>query len=280
MGEGGRLSGGGGGPEFNFSPEGVAGVAVDADGNLFVFGGFGRLFKFGEDGTMISAPFAVAAKGRGLNHEYQGIAIDPSGNLVFPEMLWSAASSNLFYSSLRFEPGTEDLYITQGFIPGGRVKLESPNCATPCPADFFGAGVLGDNPRGVTVLDHGSGTAYVADSSNDRVAVFGAVPFLPDETATAVIADLGVGGVSGTVDPAGAGALTGCHFQYVTSAAFKKTGYSDLSSGGSIPCAEGQSFPAASSVHAEATGLDHGTEYHFRLLGENGNGVRQPGPTL
>ena len=65
-------------------------------------------------------------------------------------------------------------------------------------------------------------------------------------------------------------AVTDCHFEYVTEAAFKTTGFSDLSSGGARPC-----VPAAAEipldksfhpVHAEITGLQSAVTYRYRLL--------------
>jgi hypothetical protein len=82
--------------------------------------------------------------------------------------------------------------------------------------------------------------------------------------------------LNGTVRPDGV-TLTDCHFEYVSEAAFEASGFSDLSSGGSLPCAPAfGSIPADSVKHpvsAAATGLDPNTSYRFRLVAANANGA-------
>ncbi len=95
--------------------------------------------------------------------------------------------------------------------------------------------------------------------------------------------------LKGTVNP-NANPLTDCHFEYVTDLALQATGFSDLSSGGSVPCNQAPgSIPADFEDHevsATVSGLDPEQVYHFRLVAENANGPGSgadalvPGPPL
>ena len=73
----------------------------------------------------------------------------------------------------------------------------------------------------------------------------------------------------GTINPDGLD-TTDCHFQYG-----ENTEYNE----GSVPCAEGDVFTGSSDyqVSAEVTDLTPGTEYHFRLVANNENGISTPG---
>jgi hypothetical protein len=93
----------------------------------------------------------------------------------------------------------------------------------------------------------------------------------------------------GTVNP-NANPLTDCHFEYVTDLAIQATGFSDLSSGGSVPCDQAPGSIGADfedhEVTATITGLDPEQVYRFRLVAENANGPGNgsdalvPGPPL
>jgi hypothetical protein len=108
-------------------------------------------------------------------------------------------------------------------------------------------------------------------------------------TGKASIASSTSSQLKGTVDPNG-NSLTNCHFEYVSDIAFQASGFSDLSSGGSVPCDQAPgSIPADFEDHevtATATGLDPEQIYRFRLVAENANGPGNgadalvPGPPL
>jgi hypothetical protein len=98
-------------------------------------------------------------------------------------------------------------------------------------------------------------------------------------TANAVItgAATGVtdttGTLNGTVNSDGV-PITGCHFDYVTEAAFQETGFSKLGSGGSMPCAGSiTTDEEAHPVSAALSGLATGTTYRFRLVASYGSGI-------
>jgi hypothetical protein len=99
-------------------------------------------------------------------------------------------------------------------------------------------------------------------------------------SVTGTASGLGEGNAifAGTVDPRGFELLE-CKFEYVTDAAFKVTGFTDLSSGGSKACdkspAEIGKGIGPVAVKAEANGLDPKGRYDFRLVARNkfGNGL-------
>jgi hypothetical protein len=108
-------------------------------------------------------------------------------------------------------------------------------------------------------------------------------------TGKGSIVSAGSSELKGTVDP-NANPLTDCHFEYVNDIAFQASGFSDLSSGGSIPCDQAPgSIPVDFEDHevtATITGLDPEQIYRFRLVAENANGPGNgkdalvPGPPL
>jgi hypothetical protein len=89
--------------------------------------------------------------------------------------------------------------------------------------------------------------------------------------------------MNGTIDP-NANPLTACHFQYVNDLAYQNTGFTNLSTGGSIPCDQAPgSIPADYEDHevtATVTGLDPNQIYRYRLVAENTNGPGNGEATL
>ncbi len=273
--------------EKKFFPAGLAGITVDSSGILYVLAGELKLefFEFEQDGTPIKQLFGEVFP------TITGLAVDGVGDLYVPgapsvfklapnpkEKIGAVNAENNGFgvSGLRIDPASNDLYLTHYHATehDGGVEHFSAACnpiPNPCEAtDSFGAGNLNE-PRGVAIND-ATGTAYVADTGNSRVAVFNAEPFLPDATASAQALSPSTEELKGKADPAGAGPISACHFQYVTDTAFDKEAFADLSSGGSVPCAEGQSLSSETEVHAELSGLTYGSEYHYRLLLENAKG--------
>ncbi len=274
--------------EKKFFPDGLQGIAVNPSGTLYVLAGYLKLefFEFEQDGTPIKQLFGeVFPTITGLAVDGVGDLYVPGGSSVFklapnPKEKIGAvnAESNGFgVSGLRIDPSSNDLYLTHFHATehDGVIEHFSAACnpiPNPCEAaDSFGEGNLNE-PRGVAIND-ATGAAYVADTGNGRVAVFTAEPFLPDATAAAEAQTPSTEELKGKADPAGAGPITACHFQYVSDAAFDKEAFADLSSGGSVPCAEGQSLASATEVHGELSGLTYGSEYHYRLLLENAKGT-------
>ncbi len=166
------------------------------------------------------------------------------------------------------DPSNDDVYVDEGnkisVFDSTGTQLYSFGSAT----DF------GTESAGVAVMGSG-GHAYVADRSNKQIDVYGAPVTLP-EVVTGVASALSPTSATlgGSVDPNGL-ALTDCHFEYVSDAAFLATGFTDLSSGGTASCSPSVgSIPAdleSHAVDATITGLDPSTIYHFRLAAANAN---------
>ncbi len=110
----------------------------------------------------------------------------------------------------------------------------------------------------------GSGDVYVADEYGQAVDVFGPNVVLPD-VAIGAVSNLQPRSVTlnGTVNPDAVGNAT-CRFEYGTSTAY----------GQSVACSK--EVPSGSSpvaVSGEASGLQPGTTYHFRLDASNTHGT-------
>lgn len=124
---------------------------------------------------------------------------------------------------------------------------------------------------------NGAGTAYVSEVSANKVEIFNYLLFAtvspqPGSTVSETRELL-----HASVNPEGL-PVTSCQFEYVTDAAFKATAYTNLSSGGTVPCVapsagEIPSDSKAHAIHAEVTGLQPRTTYHFRLAAANANGT-------
>jgi hypothetical protein len=126
---------------------------------------------------------------------------------------------------------------------------------------IFGQGTLG-NSTGVAV-NSGSDTVYATDGGGIRI--FGPLVTLPDvvtggtSNVTATSAT-----VEGTIDAAG-GPNAQCEFEYGTSTAYGQT----------APCEPAGPFAAGAgqqAVHANLSGLDPATSYHYTLRGSSSEG--------
>ncbi len=90
----------------------------------------------------------------------------------------------------------------------------------------------------------------------------------------------GAATLNGHVDPAGNGEITECHFDYVTEEAFQATQYSDLSSGGTVPCEPAAPISSPTDVAAALSGLHAATKYHVRLDAANAQSAATPERTF
>ena len=195
-------------------------------------------------------------------------------------------------SGFALDPSTEELYESvetreDEVEPHGlRIDRYSADCIPlngACePVDTFGEGHLSKgkrvclpgvsffsceiNIKGVAV-DGSTHTVYAVNSEagGGEVAVFGDVrPIVttgePTNVETSSVT------LTGSVDPAGRGAITDCFFEY---------GF-DKNYGRSIPCTPdpassppGSNFTAPTEVTATLSGLSPGTHEHYRLVATN-----------
>jgi hypothetical protein len=164
---------------------------------------------------------------------------------------------------------TNDLYVSQtdhiDQIRPHENCIEAPTPVGPpqniCdPDDSFGQGHL----KGAAGLAFAPATraVYAADAAEDRIAVFKPLP-MPSATTGDASASGTTAHIAGHVDPATAGTVTGCRFEYGT----------DLTYGdGTVPCSPGGPLTAPTDVSADLSGLAPLTTYHYRLTAEGSNG--------
>lgn len=112
-----------------------------------------------------------------------------------------------------------------------------------------------------------TGQAYVSDAADRTVHVFGmASTLVTVATGAATAPATSSVTLNGTVDPEGT-AVTDCHFAYGATIAY----------GQSVPCAETAGDIGTGtgpvSVHADVSGLEASSDYHFKLVAANASGV-------
>lgn len=215
------------------------GVAVDAAGDFFKVNGDDSVEKFDPSTTDV---------GQVSQGNANAIAID-------------AASGDLYLAG---NGSTIDHYSFDG--SGNVIESGGPACAvapfTGCaPTDsaaipFTGSGIA---------VSSATGNVYVVDPQAGQVDVFGSsVVALPDASSSAATGvTQSSATLTGSADPAGNGDVTGCEFEYGTSAGYGQT----------AACSPGTPYSAVTSVTASLLGLQPDTTYHFRLDVTNANGT-------
>ncbi|HEU0250928.1 MAG TPA: hypothetical protein VFR48_09410 [Solirubrobacteraceae bacterium] len=267
----------------------LAGITIDQNGNLWVYDTSGEMREFTQNGT-----FATEWNSN-IGVTPAGIAIDSTETLYLVrgnpgvgrfsatgvqelDFVTGTAERPTFNgptTGLAIDPAGGDLYVDDGgklirdypnpatCVPHG--EGQSPGCAT---SDVFGGNDL--NAGGGVAVNAATGRVYVSDP--DTVKIFDAAVRPEVTTGTSTAPSPTSAELTGTIDPNGV-ALTDCHFEYVSDAAFLATGFEDLSSGGSIACSPNAgSIPTDLEEHtvkATITGLDPTIIYHFRLVAAN-----------
>ncbi|HEV7493185.1 hypothetical protein [Baekduia sp.] len=258
----------------------LAGMTVDTSGTLDVFDTNTRMFEFGQNGSFSTNFTTVRGTSpAGLSVDAAGTFFKVNGDLSVEQ--FGAAGDDIGQvttgatsTGIATELSTGDLYVDNGAtIDHYTFTTCTPTPSAGCtPADSFGAGAL--TAGAGLAVDPSDQTAYAADAGAAQIDVF--VPVIvPDagtDAASSVQADSAV--LNGHLDPAGGGATTDCHFEYVDDTAFQAGGFATPST---APCAEGSAFSSPASVHAALTGLTRATTYHARLVVTNANGTTRGG---
>jgi hypothetical protein len=234
-----------------------------------------------------SFPHAVAVDSSGDVYVNNEGSIKEFGPLAEPLSTFNLSGS---LRSLAIDPQTGSIFV--GHVEGESASVSQLSPSGSPELEFGGHNLQGGGSNqlflsvnSAIVPDEGDGRVYVADRTG-VIDVFGPAVNVPTTTVSAVSGlGLGVATLNGTVNTDGttpADALTDCHFDYVTQAAFEAdlkaghNGFSDLSSGGSKPCTPGfASIPDDGNTHAVSaalTSLQFNTTYHIRLLASNENG--------
>lgn len=281
----------------------LAGIAVDHNGNLWVYDTNAEMREFAPDGTYTTewnsgfgvTPAGIAVDGTDTLYAVRGVPVverfSATGADEGQVTGQKPPAFNGPTTGLAIDSASGDLDVDDG----GNLIRQYPNpsaCKASgseeegCPASkVFGSGDLGVG--GGLAINTSTGRLYVADP--DAVKIFDQVipPDVVTGTASALSPTSAI--LNGTVGPNGV-ALTDCHFEYVSDSAFLATGFTDLSSGGTAPCtpAVGSIPPDLEDHQVKATvsGLDPTIVYHYRLVAANaqttvaGQEVSVPGPPL
>ena len=186
-----------------------------------------------------------------------------------PYVPYPVTVGNAGGSHLAVDPssGRNDVYVHRG----NRIEVFSEgNAADPTymNAPFFGQGIVGED--GLAVSADGRVFASVATgfpAGEDAVAVFGPGEILPDiHTDPTDVEKVGHDGaeITGSVDLDGGTAVESCELEIGPFAGSYTTT--------AVPCTP-SSFGANSPISAEPTGLESGTEYHYRFAATNEKGT-------
>ena len=246
----------------------VNGIAVDQSGDFYVLTETTQ--HYDESGTEINSfepPRGTSAHGLAVDAEEHFYKLDGAPQVT----KYDDTGENIDEPDgradgvgLAIDPSTNDLYVVQS-EEGGVVTHYALNCGQECaPLETFGGGDLAE-PEGIGV-DGSSGMVYVANTGAGNVAVFGTV-ILPDViTGPATNPGQTSATLTGHVDPAGGGNVTGCHFEYGTDTSYSL---------GSVPCSPPAPFSSPTDVSAEISALTSDTTYHYRLVATNTNGTNR-----
>jgi hypothetical protein len=261
----------------HFGTAGRGGVAVDAQGDLYVGEWTCQcVVKFDPSGTEVgkynfSGPSPVVRPtylavggdgslfiGRAVAGSVFKFASPGSGEFVRPEVTEIIGSGA---TGLAIDPAREKLYIALG------TRVAQYDAATLSEEGSFGEGTL--SATAGLAVNSATDRVYVADGTGHSIEVFGpAVPVPGTNVEAATSVNPVAGTLNGTIEPAGV-AVTGCVFEYGTSSTALATSTPCV---GSIPTDNGSHH-----VTGAATALDPGTTYFYRLTATNANGTSHSG---
>ena len=231
-------------PAHNFGE--LWGVATDPSGNVYVLDlGNKEVDEFAPSGTFVHAFTST------------GTPDDPFGTL----------------SAITIDPTNGDLLVADNgqhliheFDSSGSFVGDIDGSTTPAGSFQTIQGLAADSSGLIYVSDAGSG--------HNVVDVFDAGVVLPKVSYGAVTNQTQTGGtLNANIDPNGGGAVTACHFEYGTTAAY---------SSGSVTCdpdpsasPPGSHFSVPTDVSADISGLTPETPYHYRVVVSDANGTRK-----
>lgn len=272
------------------SPKEVGGVAVDSAGHIWVANmATKRILEYSSSGAWLGVTIDASAVGKPYS-----LAFDAENNLYvagFEEAgpgtgVWRFAAASGYTASVRIDSRwageiAVDRASGRVFVSHRGVSLEQKYVgwideydeAGNFVADYVG----GLNSSWLAVaVEETNHDVYVADSITEQIRAFGPPAILPEvRVGSAVGVSNSGAALNGTVATQQV-ALTDCHFEYVSEEAFRVSGFSDLSSGGSVPCVQAPgSIPLDFEEHAvsaNVAGLANYTDYRFRLVAANAQG--------
>jgi hypothetical protein len=216
-------------PTDHFNP---CKMTVDSQANIYWGQGAGAesangLFKYG--------PSAFGSAGKGTGTEEA-----PTPSVVI--------SSGVSASSADTE--NDDVYVDH---VSSIERLDS----TGASVETFGESPHVTNSFGAAV-NGSTKTVYVANKETNDISIYPKFP-APDIFGLTAIADVESAILTAHVDPAGAGDITACTFEYREKEAGSFT---------PIPCEQTLPYEDATDVTASLTGLSEGIDYEFKLTVE------------
>ena len=237
-----------------------AGLAIDPDGNYFGGQTFGSVFKISPTLHLDPLGQLVRLLGQVSHSQPQNldIAVDPASGDLYAARADSIARYH-FTGPAVLEPDASTCPLpTTG-------NLEANSCD---PTETFGSGQL-TAAAGVGV-NGADGRVYVSDSG--AVVIFGSgtpkkAPTLTLDGPSAIAGSSAT--LHGKVDPE-TFQVTDCHFEAVPQSQFGVDGFASVTAAEKFPCAPDPGSGSGDvAVSADASGLNAGTTYHFRLLASN-----------
>jgi hypothetical protein len=273
------IQGWGSGGQLEIAGVGLLGIAVRPGGNLVVVGyrfeqDQSEIFEYSPGGALLSQ---VVTDSEGAF----GAAVDSAGNL-YRAVDYSVAKvapggaelgsfpTDGHPSGLAVDPFDDDLYVN---VSEQGVRRYAAGCSLPCtPVATFGQGHLGYGFRDGIAVDASDHVVYAVAEGRRGVGVFVPPGVVPEATTgSSSVASQKVIRVDGSVDPAGAGSVTGCRFEYVDQNTYYNTHFLQARS---VPCVPPPPFNGPRQVSAYLTDLDGGANYFYRLMASNSNGPR------
>jgi DNA-binding beta-propeller fold protein YncE len=242
---------------------GIAGVAVDPDGLLWV-AQRGEIDNFSDaqpNSYLAERKTVFGTTGTGIRG---GLAADSEDNLYFNdawivktdsagETLLNPFGSNEIAFGIAVDPGGQEGYVDD-------ITTIAAYTLDGASIERFGSGHLGFS-AGVAV-DASDGTVYATDREADRVAVFNAIHLPTVRTGALSEQQPRSVTLNGAVNPEGL-PVTSCTFEYGTTSAY----------GQSVPCSPTPGSGASPvAVSAHLIGLTPEASYHYRLVASNSAG--------
>jgi len=240
------------------------GVAVDGKGNVWIVDNDNRqIDEFSDTGAFVQSFTPAAEVGLALAVDSNDDVYTGESKVAKYKSGSEVAELSSRADAIAIVPTTSEVVLDELkqislYGPFGEPSSEPSQVFATEESESYGVAVAAD------------GTVYASESEANDVRIYKPVTFpgVSTEAATAVTGTSAT--LNGKVDPEGE-AISECYFEYGTEASYGET----------VPCAQSpaeinaasKGYSEAVSVTADVSGLKSRSEYHFRLVGTNTNGV-------
>jgi hypothetical protein len=266
--------------------EGLAGVAVDLSGNVWLYSNNKQAIEFNDEGTYVSGFNTERSVGLGLavdgtGHLYVITELAFARRMTIPDPQGDQVSVNDGVTGVAANEINGDLYTDNGehhliehYVFTGSNEVVEPGGGTcvlgeqePCSAtDTFGSEeeAGGELSGAVGLAVNGSdGLVYVANSGHNDIVIYEAhEPPEAPHTEAATLVGSKTAGLHGELNPGGAPGELEYRFDYNLG--------SSCAGGGTVPVpAERIAEAKHARVEADATGLEPASQYTYCLVAIN-----------